>query len=161
MPCIRLPLAPDYPAPTWDEIIAQTPQSENLSLPQEDDLATIIYTSGSTGLPKGVMQSFATLTRPTHSLSGTFAVTSNERTLSYLPLAHVAERMFIESASLAAGFTVYFANNLETFVQDLNRAKPTIFFSVPRLWTKFYLGINEKIPLSKQKILFKLMTSYK
>lgn len=156
MPCIRLPLAPDYPAPTWDEIIAQTPQSENLSLPQEDDLATIIYTSGSTGLPKGVMQSFATLTRPTHSLSGTFAVTSNERTLSYLPLAHVAERMFIESASLAAGFTVYFANNLETFVQDLNRAKPTIFFSVPRLWTKFYLGINEKIPLSKQKILFKL-----
>lgn len=156
MPCIRLPLAPDYPAPTWDEIIAQTPQSENLSLPQEDDLATIIYTSGSTGLPKGVMQSFATLTRPTHSLSGTFAVMSNERTLSYLPLAHVAERMFIESSSLAAGFTVYFANNLETFVQDLNRAKPTIFFSVPRLWTKFYLGINEKIPLSKQKILFKL-----
>lgn len=156
MPCIRLPLAPDYPAPSWDEIIAKTIQAEHLPLPQADDLATIIYTSGSTGLPKGVMQSFATLTRPTHSLSGTFGVTANERTLSYLPLAHVAERMFIESASLAAGFTVYFANNLETFVQDLKRAKPTIFFSVPRLWTKFYLGINEKIPLSAQNILFKI-----
>lgn len=156
MPCIRLPLAPDYSAPTWDEIVTKTQISETLVPPQANDLATIIYTSGSTGLPKGVMKSFATLTRPTHSLSNTFGVTSNERTLSYLPLAHVAERMFIESCSLAAGFTVYFANNLDTFVDDLNRAKPTIFFSVPRLWTKFYLGINEKIPLSTQNILFKL-----
>ncbi|WP_111860593.1 AMP-binding protein [Acinetobacter sp. CFCC 10889] len=156
LPCIRLPLAPDYAAPFWDDVLKTTILLDHFDLPQRDDLATIVYTSGSTGLPKGVMQNFASLTEPPHSLSRTFHVTSAERTLSYLPLAHVAERIFIESASLVMGFTVFFANNLETFVEDLNRAKPTIFFSVPRLWTKFYLGINEKIPLHVQNVLFKV-----
>lgn len=156
LPCVKLPLSPDYNAPTWDEIIAQTPPIDTPILPKAEQLATIIYTSGSTGLPKGVMQSFSTLLAPSGELTSTFKVTSSERALSYLPLAHVAERIFIESSSIIAGFTVYFANSLETFVDDLNRAKPTIFFSVPRLWTKFYLGINEKIPPKLQKILFSL-----
>ncbi|MGE8532485.1 MAG: AMP-binding protein, partial [Acinetobacter guillouiae] len=65
-------------------------------------------------------------------------------------------RIFIQSSLMVCGFTVYFANSIETFVEDLNRAKPTLFFSVPRLWTKFYLGVNEKIPLHIQKILFKI-----
>ena len=149
-----MPLSPEYDAPTWDAIIAKTQPTEKPVLPVKDQLATIIYTSGSTGLPKGVMQSFATLLAPSSELRTTFEVSSKERALSYLPLAHVAERIFIESSSLIAGFTVYFANSLETFVEDLNRAKPTIFFSVPRLWTKFYLGINEKIPPKAQNILF-------
>lgn len=154
LPCVKLPLSPECDAPTWDAIIAKTQPTEKPVLPVKDQLATIIYTSGSTGLPKGVMQSFATLLAPSSELRTTFEVSSKERALSYLPLAHVAERIFIESSSLIAGFTVYFANSLETFVEDLNRAKPTIFFSVPRLWTKFYLGINEKIPPKVQNILF-------
>lgn len=154
MPCVKLPLSPDYDAPTWDAIIAKNEPTTQPVLPVKEQLATIIYTSGSTGLPKGVMQSFATLLAPSGELRTTFEVTSKERALSYLPLAHVAERIFIESSSLIAGFKVYFANSLETFVEDLNRAKPTIFFSVPRLWTKFYLGINEKIPPKVQNILF-------
>lgn len=156
LPCVKLPLSPDYNAPTWDEIIAKTSPIETPILPKAENLATIIYTSGSTGLPKGVMQSFSMLLAPSGELTTTFGVTSSERALSYLPLAHVAERIFIESSSIIAGFTVYFANSLDTFVDDLNRAKPTIFFSVPRLWTKFYLGINEKIPPNVQKILFSL-----
>lgn len=154
MPCVKLPLSPDYDAPIWEDIIAKTEPTTQPVLPVKEQLATIIYTSGSTGLPKGVMQSFATLLAPSGELRTTFEVTAKERALSYLPLAHVAERIFIESSSLIAGFTVYFANSLETFVEDLNRAKPTIFFSVPRLWTKFYLGINEKIPPKVQNILF-------
>lgn len=153
-PCVRLPLAPEYNAPTWQEIMAQTEPTAQPIFPDQHQLATIIYTSGSTGLPKGVMQSFATLLAPSDELKTTFQVNADERALSYLPLAHVAERIFIESSSLIAGFTVYFANSLETFVEDLNRAKPTIFFSVPRLWTKFYLGINEKIPPKVQAVLF-------
>lgn len=155
-PCVRLPLSPDYDAPKWEDIVEETLPLKAVAFPNSDDLATIIYTSGSTGLPKGVMQSFNTLLAPSSELKNTFSVTPAERALSYLPLAHVAERIFIESSSLICGFTVYFANSLDTFIDDLNRAKPTIFFSVPRLWTKFYLGINEKIPPSVQKVLFKL-----
>lgn len=157
MPCIRLPLAPTYDAaPTWDSIVAETAPVQNPELPNKDDLATIIYTSGSTGLPKGVMQTFKTMLAPASALKGTFKVTENDRALSYLPLAHVAERIFIEASSMICGLTVYFANSLDTFVDDLNRAKPTIFFSVPRLWTKFYLGVNEKISPKVQNILFKI-----
>lgn len=156
MLCIKLPLSPDYDAPTWQDIIEKTAPIEQPYLPHAGELATIIYTSGSTGLPKGVMQSFETLLSPAEELKTTFGVSPADRALSYLPLAHVAERVFIQSSVLICGFTVYFANSLETFIEDLNRAKPTIFFSVPRLWTKFYLGINEKIPLKVQKVLFKV-----
>lgn len=156
MQCIKLPLSPDYDAPTWQEIIEKTAPIDQPYLPHADELATIIYTSGSTGLPKGVMQSFETLLSPAEELKTTFGVSPADRALSYLPLAHVAERVFIQSSVLICGFTVYFANSLETFIEDLNRAKPTIFFSVPRLWTKFYLGINEKIPLKVQNVLFKV-----
>ena len=156
MHCIKLPLAPDYNAPTWDEITAKTAPTSEPYFPNEDELATIIYTSGSTGLPKGVMQSYKTLLSPASELKSTFGVSEKDRALSYLPLAHVAERVFIQSSVMICGFTVYFANSLDTFIEDLNRAKPTIFFSVPRLWTKFYLGINEKIPLNVQNVLFKI-----
>ena len=154
--CIRLALAPEFDAPKWDDIVKNTAPLEEPILPEPNQLATIVYTSGSTGLPKGVMQSFATLLSGARELQMKYQATDTDRALSYLPLAHVAERIFIECTLMISGFTVYFANSLETFVDDLNRAQPTLFFSVPRLWTKFYLGINEKIPLHVQHVLFKI-----
>lgn len=154
--CVRLALSPEFDAPQWNDIVQSVAPLENLVLPNKNDLATIVYTSGSTGVPKGVMQSFATLLSGARELRLTYQVTTSDRALSYLPLAHVAERIFIQSSLMVCGFTVYFANSIETFVEDLNRAKPTLFFSVPRLWTKFYLGVNEKIPLHIQKVLFKI-----
>ena len=156
MPCIRLPMAPEYDAPTWDNLIKRTAPLQNPTLLKADDLATIIYTSGSTGLPKGVMHSFKTMLAGGREFNNVFAISSKDRMLSYLPLAHAAERIFIEAISLVGGTQVFFANSLETFVTDLNRAKPTLFFSVPRLWTKFYLGINDKISPNVQNVLFKL-----
>lgn len=157
MPCIRLPMSPEFrDSPIWEELVAKTAPIEQPYLPEATEMATIIYTSGSTGLPKGVMQSYQTLLSPAAELKTTFGVSPKDRALSYLPLAHVAERVFIQSSVMICGFTVYFANSLDTFIEDLNRAKPTIFFSVPRLWTKFYLGINEKIPPNVQNILFKI-----
>ena len=62
--------------------------------------------------------------------------------LSYLPLAHVAERTLVEHGLLATGMHVFFAESLETFTADLQRARPTVFFSVPRLWVKFQQGVH-------------------
>ena len=70
--------------------------------------------------------------------------------LSYLPLAHSFERSWVEAASLVDGNThVFFAESLDTFLQDLQRARPTLFISVPRLWLKFQQGVFAKMPPAK------------
>ena len=104
--------------------------------------ATIIYTSGTTGQPKGVMHSFGTFAWPiAGGAEARAAARTDARMLSYLPLAHVAERALVEHALLATGMHVFFAESLDTFAADLQRARPTLFFSVPRLWVKFQQGV--------------------
>lgn len=155
LPIISLPLSPRDDTPKWLDIIAeQSPAKPKMPVP--DDLATIVYTSGSTGRPKGVMHSFRTMISVADGLQQLFPVSASERMLSYLPLAHVAERAAVETQSLYYGFHLYFANSLDTFQEDLQRARPTLFFSVPRLWMKFYLGVNAKLPPKKQKLLFNI-----
>jgi long-chain acyl-CoA synthetase len=68
----------------------------------------------------------------------------------------VAERTLVEHGQLATGMHVYFAESLETFTADLQRARPTVFFSVPRLWVKFQQGINAKMPPAKLDRLLKI-----
>jgi long-subunit acyl-CoA synthetase (AMP-forming) len=92
----------------------------------------------------------------TSGMEAIWGFSNQDRMLSYLPLAHVAERAAVETMSLYFGFHVFFSEGLETFQKDLQRAQPTIFFSVPRLWTKFFLGVSEKMPMKKQKLLFSL-----
>ncbi len=155
LPLISLPLSPRDDTPTWAGLIADNEPAEP-KLPDPDALATLVYTSGSTGRPKGVMHSFRTMISVADGLQQLFPVSAEERMLSYLPLAHVAERAAVETQSLYYGFHLYFANSLDTFQEDLQRARPTLFFSVPRLWMKFYLGVNAKLPPKKQKVLFRL-----
>jgi long-subunit acyl-CoA synthetase (AMP-forming) len=72
------------------------------------------------------------------------------RILSYLPLSHVFERAWVECTSLVYGeIHLFFAESLDTFVKDLQRAKPTVFLSVPRLWLKFQQGVFAKMPPQK------------
>ena len=73
-----------------------------------------------------------------------------------IPPAHGMERWLGECASLLAGMHVFFADSLATFVEDLNRARPTLFVSVPRLWTKFQLGVYKKLPPEKLGTLLKI-----
>jgi long-subunit acyl-CoA synthetase (AMP-forming) len=122
-------------------------------LPQPGDLATIIYTSGSTGRPKGVMHSFEAIY--TYALeAGKFCdMHPRDRLLSYLPLAHTAERSFVESNSLCHGLHVFFNDSLATFMQDLLRARPTVFISMPRLWTKFYQAACARLSATDQALL--------
>jgi long-subunit acyl-CoA synthetase (AMP-forming) len=66
--------------------------------------------------------------------------------LSYLPLAHSFERSWVAASSLVNGSThLFFAESLDTFLQDLQRARPTLFISVPRLWLKFQQGVFSKM----------------
>lgn len=156
MDIIALPMSPLPDASQWTQIVADTQPVTEPRLPNADDLATIVYTSGSTGKPKGVMHSFGTMIVVAHGLKEEFRLDTNDRMLSYLPLAHVAERAAVETTSLYYGFHVFFADKLDTFQADMKRARPTLFFSVPRLWTKFYQGVQQKLPLKKQKLLFRI-----
>lgn len=153
---LALPMAPECEATLWTDIVARTVPTEHLVLPDPQALATILYTSGSTGRPKGVMHSHAIIARGAQALCELLAVSETDRVLSYLPLAHVAERIAVGAVSVCGGCHVFFADRLETFARDLARARPTIFFSVPRLWTKFHLAVNEKLPERRQKLLFRL-----
>jgi len=154
MPCITFPLAPRTDFETWDAIVARTAPLGGRPQRAEDDLAMLIYTSGSTGQPKGAMINFGSITRAGEGFSNyTRKRLGGEiefRILSYLPLAHSYERSCVEASTLVAGEAhVFFAEALDTFLQDLQRARPTIFISVPRLWLKFQQGVFAKMSPKK------------
>jgi long-chain acyl-CoA synthetase len=149
MPCITTPLCEAQDFTTWESIIAETqPLQESPTFPGEA-MATIIYTSGTTGAPKGAMHGFASFAHTAKALQALIHYDAEDRGLSYLPLAHVAERALLEGTSIYVGSRIFFAESLDTFMADLQRARPTFFFSVPRLWVKFQQGVFAKMPAKK------------
>ncbi|MCO5123059.1 MAG: AMP-binding protein [Rhizobacter sp.] len=161
LPCIALPLAPKTGFDTWDAIVARTPPLAGRPQRAADDLAMLIYTSGSTGRPKGVIVNFESISRAGEGfaryLRECLGREREGRVLSYLPLAHSMERSTGEAATLIDGNTrMFFAESLDTFLQDLQRTRPTTFTSVPRLWVKFQQGVFAKMPPAKLDRLLKI-----
>lgn len=159
LPCISHPLSPDDARrsyPQWDDIVAKTAPLAGEPLRAGDELGTIMYTSGTTGMPKGVMHTFGNFAAAVESGLKRIPLNDESRMLSYLPLSHVVERALVEHGQLATGMRVYFAESLDTFTADLQRARPTVFFSVPRLWVKFQQGVNHKMPQKKLDLFLKI-----
>lgn len=161
LPCIAFPLAPYTTFETWDSVIDRNEPMKGKPARRADDIALLIYTSGSTGEPKGVMQSFNAITHTTVCINQyretLFENDIELRMISYLPLAHVFERLLVEFNSIVSPNThVFFAESMDTFIQDIRRARPTFFLSVPRLWLKFQQGVFAKMPQKKLERLLRI-----
>ena len=138
----------------WFDFINKfEPQQEDF-YPDRSDVWTIIFTSGTTGTPKGVVLDYQTnentecLTTPEHN---PLRVDFNGKNsfFSYLPLNHIAERIVVEWTCFRYGGTISFTESIETFAQNLGSVQPTVFFGVPRIYTKFQMGILSKFPQEK------------
>lgn len=144
----------------WNQLVQENEPIQGNPDMDLEDLFSIIYTSGTTGTPKGVMLKYKAPAllmnnQKEHDSLGIFDGQPHYF-LSYLPLNHIAERVIIECASVFTGATVSFAESLDTFAKNLQSVQPTIFLSVPRLWTKFRVAILEKMPQKKLSILLKI-----
>ncbi len=156
--CISFPTYnPDPQHEQWEQILAKHNPIATDFKPNLDDLFTIIYTSGTTGNPKGVMLQYNAMANGIYeSRKFSRLDIKDARFISYLPLCHIAERNIVEAASLTTGGTVYFSESLESFAKNLATASPTHFLAVPRIWTKFQMGILGKMPQKKLDLFLKI-----
>lgn len=154
---IALPLSQETQYISWEAILQSSSRLEEKCVPKNKDLIAILYTSGTTGTPKGVMLHHRNYQLAVRAVEKVISVISRTHNLfSYLPLCHVGERVAVETAAIYSGGTISFVESLDTFVQNLQDTRPTIFFGVPRIWTKFQLGILEKLPQKKLDLLLKI-----
>lgn len=139
---------------TFDELLAMGKKldREKPSLFQElldatdpQSMALIIYTSGTTGPPKGAMLSHANIIWTTWSIGQALDIRDTDELLSFLPLSHIAERMFSVFLPLRFGYTVSFTESPDTVMANFREISPTVVFAVPRIWEKYYSGIRIRI----------------
>jgi len=141
----------------WDAIVKKTKPLDTYPSIGLNDLMTIVYTSGTTGNPKGVMlRTRAIVYAITVALEVIDLGKEPPRFFSYLPLSHIAERMLVEMGSIYTGGEVSFAESLDTFAKNLTEASPTLFLGVPRIWTKFQMGVLQKMPQKKLDLLLSI-----
>lgn len=112
---------------------------------QPGDLASIIYTSGTTGLPKGAMLTHDNLTSNAQSLPELVDIGPEDVFLSFLPLAHVFERMAGHYLPVLAGSTIVYSQGLRHLKRELAEIEPTLFCCVPRLYENIQAGIEEQV----------------
>jgi len=118
---------------------------------ESDDVMTLVYTSGTTGPPKGAMLTNANVDFCIDVLIGMperlphdKPPTPDDSILTYLPLCHVAERIFSTWHQVGYGCTLNFAESIETVQANLREIQPTLFFAVPRIWEKIHATIAIK-----------------
>ncbi|MFM5344453.1 AMP-binding protein [Aeromonas veronii] len=140
----------------WDDLLEAHEPLPDSPVQAPDSLLSLVYTSGSTGKPKGAMLSVERYAWSCEKLVETVSLSQADRGFSYLPLAHITERVYIYGGSLYGGATIAFPESLDTFIEDVKRCRPTVFISVPRLWAMFRIKIHEKLPQKKLELLLKI-----
>lgn len=113
--------------------------------PSKEDLAVLIYTSGTTGKPKGVRLSHGNLISNVNAVQEIFPMSVDDRSLSFLPWAHSFGSTCELHCLLSVGASMGLAENVTTIVQNLSEVKPTLLFSVPRIFNKIYAGVLDNI----------------
>lgn len=128
-----------------DAVSLQVEVDRRMAAIQMSDLGSLIYTSGTTGHPKAVMLSHGNLAWTAHSLNSIYGMDQNGRLISYLPMAHVAEKVGAIHAPARAGNAIYFARAIEQLLDHMKEVRPTVYFGVPRLWEKMHAALSEKL----------------
>jgi long-chain acyl-CoA synthetase len=139
---------------TWDDLLA-TGRAAHDRDPAKfdglwqgvrpDDTLTLIYTSGTTGPPKGVIDTHRSALWVLQALSGVAATNEQDVIVSYLPLAHAADRFLNYYAAVTSGHTVVFCSEVAQILQFVLEARPTVFGGVPRIWEKLHAGLTSAI----------------
>jgi long-chain acyl-CoA synthetase len=121
---------------------------QRLQQARESDLVSIVYTSGTTGDPKGVMLSHRNFASNARAAIQALKFTSDETTLSFLPLSHVLERV-VHYALQYCGATIAYAESIDTISQNLGEVRPSAFVGVPRVLEKIYNRVIQSVESDK------------
>ncbi|HKY15688.1 MAG TPA: AMP-dependent synthetase/ligase [Microthrixaceae bacterium] len=141
----------------WSTLADASPidLAEGATIAKPDDLATVIYTSGTTGNPKGVMLSHHNLVWTGESMLESFEWTRDDslgsRLVSYLPMAHIAERMVSHYGMVFFGYDVTCCPDPTAIATYAKEVHPNIIFGVPRVWEKIYAGVQAALGLDPEK----------
>lgn len=136
----------------WEDLEAQIQASADLEWLEElcasrsaDEPTMVVYTSGTTGEPKGAMLASANVVGVAAQVAPLLGAGPSDQIISYLPLCHVAEKIFTIFLPLSVGATVHFGESIATIQEDLREVSPTIFLGVPRIWEKMHASVVLKM----------------
>ena len=112
---------------------------------KSSDVAILVYTSGTTGRPKGAMITHRNLCWTIEHFPPEMPQTAEDDKMAFLPLCHVAERMFGQFLSLQSGARLNYVENPDTVAENVREISPTVMLAVPRVWEKFYSAISIRL----------------
>ncbi|MGE0790947.1 MAG: long-chain fatty acid--CoA ligase [Sandaracinaceae bacterium] len=131
---------------TYDELRKKGRESPtDIHKPDPKDIAGFIYTSGTTGKPKGVLLSHENLASNVSAMHAVFPMSPDDRSLSFLPWAHSFGQTVELHALFSMGASLGIAESVPKIVENLAEVRPTLLFSVPRIFNKIHDGVLKKV----------------